>query len=214
VRFTGRAEGDMGHAGEFVVDVRHDVASRRQSIADLPWTWLRQVHGDRVVRVGRPGERTGERADAAVTAERGCALAVLSADCAPVALVSSEGVVGAAHAGWAGVRAGVVEATVDAMRALGADDIRAVLGPCIRSECYAFGADDLDSVAQRLGPGVRGRTSDGRPALDLPAAVRSALQISGVGDLRDTGVCTACTPAYFSWRARRDRGRQVLVVWR
>ena len=214
VCFTGRAEGDMGHHGEYVVDVRSDVAVRRKAVVGLPWTWLRQVHGRRVVTVGRPGEGAGERADAAVTAQPGCALAVLSADCPPVALASPEGVAGVAHAGWTGLMAGVVEATVEAMRALGAVTISAVLGPCVRPGCYEFGTDDLDRVAARLGPEVRGRTREGRPALDLPAAVSAALGRAGVDDLSDTGVCTACSPGYFSWRAAADLGRQATVVWR
>jgi polyphenol oxidase len=204
----------MGHHGEYVLDVRPEVAARRAAVVDLPWTWFRQVHGRRVVSVGRPGEGAGERADAAVTREPGCALAVLSADCAPVALASPEGVAGIAHAGWGGLLAGVVEATVEAMRALGAGDISAVLGPCVRAGCYEFGADDLDRVAARLGSQVRSQTSDGRPALDLPAAVRAALERSGVDHVCDTGACTACSPEYFSWRARRDLGRQATVVWR
>src|SRR3954454_11031418 len=94
VAFTGRAEGDMGHGGDAVVNVRPDVAARRRAVVDLPWTWLRQVHGADVARVDRPGDKAGWRADAAVTAEAGCALAVLTADCAPVALASAEGVIG------------------------------------------------------------------------------------------------------------------------
>jgi len=139
---------------------------------------------------------------------------VLSADCAPVALASREGVVGVAHAGWRGLLGGVLERAVAAMRALGAGEIEAVLGPCIRPPCYEFGADDLDRVAARLGDGVRGRTASGAPALDLPAGVGAALERAGVDDLRDVGLCTACTPGYFSHRARGDRGRQALALWR
>lgn len=204
----------MGHGGDYVFEVRADVADRRRAVADLPWSWLRQVHGSRVVLVEHPGQRAGERADAAVTTTAGCALVILSADCAPVALASPEGVLGAAHAGWSGVLAGVVEATVDAMRQLGATEIHAVVGPCIRPGCYEFGPEDLDRVAERLGPGVRSLTREGRPALDLPAAVRAALSGAGIDEVTDTGVCTACSPEYFSWRARRDGGRQAAVLWR
>ena len=119
VAFTGRAEGDMGHGGGPVVAVRPDVEARRRAVVDLPWTWLRQVHGAEVVRVAGPGDAAGATADAAVTAAPGCALAVLTADCAPVALASAEGVIGVAHAGWRGVAAGVLEATVAEMRDAG-----------------------------------------------------------------------------------------------
>ncbi len=221
VVFTDRAAGDLGHAGEYVHAVRPEVEARRRAVVDLPWTWLRQVHGDRVVVVTEPGGGAGQRADAAVSARPGCALAILTADCAPVALVA-DGVVGVAHAGWRGLVDGVLERTVDALlecgpndgRAVDASDVRAVLGPCIRPPCYEFGADDLARVARRLGDGVRATTARGAPALDLPAAVRTALARVGVTDVDDVGVCTACSPHHFSHRARREVGRQALVVWR
>ena len=212
-RFTGRAEGDLGHAGVYVTEVASDVAARRSAVLALPWTWLRQVHGDAVVVVDRPGRQAGARADAAVTDRAGCALAVLTADCAPVALASPEGVIGAAHAGWSGLAAGILERTLDAMRALGATTVTAVLGPCIGAECYEFGAEDLERVANTLGPEVRSRTRDGRPALDLAAGVATVLGRQGVA-LDDRSVCTSCTPGYFSWRARGEQQRQALVVWR
>jgi len=214
VVFTDRGAGDLGHAGEHVRAVRPDVDARRRAVVDLRWTWLRQVHGDRVVVVTEPGGGAGERADAAVTDRPGCALAVLTADCAPVALVGSGGVVGVAHAGWRGLVGGVLERTVDVMRAGGASDVRAILGPCIRPECYEFGVEDLARVARRLGDGVRTTTTSGAPALDVPAAVRAALSQVGVDDVHDVGVCTACSPVHFSHRARHELGRQALVVWR
>jgi YfiH family protein len=199
-----------------------EVAARRRGVVDLPWracvaptpwTWLRQVHGDRVVRVEEPGAHAGARADAAVTAQPGCAMAVLTADCAPVVLASTEGVIGVAHAGWAGVLAGVVQRTVEEMRGLGAQNVTAIIGPCIRAECYEFGADHLARLTDRFGPQVAGRTAGGAPALDLPAAVRSALAEAGVHDMEDIGLCTACSGEYYSWRARRERQRQATVLW-
>ncbi len=203
----------MGHGGTYVETVSPEVEARRRAVVDLPWTWLRQVHGDRVVRVTEPGEGAGERADAAVTAVPGCAVAVLSADCAPVVLGSPEGVAAVAHAGWRGLTAGVLERTVESMRSLGASTVGAHLGPCIHASCYEFGPDDLDRVAARLGDGVRSTTSAGAPALDVQAAVRSALFTVGVVDVDDVDVCTACSPDHFSWRARRDASRQAAVAW-
>ncbi len=216
VACTGRDEGDMGHGGRYVVTVSPDVAARRRAVVDLPWTWLRQVHGSAVVRVDAPGDGAGTRADAAVTDRAGCALAVFSADCAPLALASPEGVVAVAHAGWRGVAAGVIEATVAEMRAVGASDIEAVIGPCAHAGCYEFGESDLDAVAMRLGDGVRSTTTTGTPALDLPAAVRVGLGNAGVVDehVRDVDICTACSVDHFSWRAGKDQQRQATVVWR
>jgi polyphenol oxidase len=205
--FTDRLAGDLAGSGD-------PVAARRRAVVDLDWTVLRQVHGARVVVVDEPGAGSGEEADAAVTARAGAALAILTADCAPVAFASAEGVIGVAHGGWRGLAAGVMEATAEAMRALGARDIDAVLGPCIHPCCYEFGAADLDSVADRYGDGVRARDAERRPALDVPATVAAALAAAGVDLVGEVATCTGCFDRYFSYRVRRDPGRQATVVWR
>lgn len=192
------------------------LAPRRAAVADRPWFWLRQVHGADVVVApddGEPGPAPGVEADAVVTRTDRWALAVHTADCAPVALVGEGGVLGVAHAGWQGLRAGVLERTVERMRALGAGAIAAFLGPCIHAECYEFGAADLDALRDRYGDAVAGTTRQGTPALDIPATVRAALASAGVHDLIVEPTCTACDPSCYSHRARRDRGRQALVAW-
>lgn len=215
VRFTGRPEGDLGHAGAWVeVDgIDLAVAARRRAVLDRPWSWLRQVHGVAVHVVDVPGGCAGELGDALVSTESGAALAVLTADCAPIALASNEGVLGAVHAGWRGLVAGVVDAAVAAMREGGAGRIVAALGPCIHAECYEFSLADLGVVAAALGPEVRGLTATGRPALDVPAGVRSALARNGVELIADVDVCTACSPEHYSHRARGEVERQAAVVW-
>jgi YfiH family protein len=204
---TGWAQGDLASGGSAA-------ARRRRAIVDLPWTVLDQVHGARVVTVDSPGGASGAPADAAVARSTGAALAVLTADCAPVALASSEGVFGVAHAGWKGLRAGVVEATVTTMRRLGATRIEAVLGPCIHPCCYPFGAEELDRMASRLGPAVRGVDRHGAPALDLPAGVRLALHSSGADLVGDAAVCTSCSDQHWSWRRSAGPHRQATVAWR
>lgn len=200
-------------AGSFAIDGDPNVlAARRRAIVDAPVTWLRQVHGAACVVVTTPGEHAGAQADAAVTAVPGAVLSVISADCAPVILVSDE-VVGAAHAGWRGLVAGVLPATVEAMRGLGAGHITAHLGPCIRHRCYEFVGDDLDRAAAVLGDGVRSTTAWGTPALDVTVGVVTSLSSVGVTDVRDGGVCSACSPVHWSWRAREDRGRQAAITW-
>jgi YfiH family protein len=213
VRFTGAAEGDLGHAGAWVERPTAAVEARRRAVVDRPWSWLRQVHGATVVVVDEPGGGAGQEADAAVSSVPGVALAVFTADCAPVALASDNGVIGVAHAGWRGLLAGVVEAAVDAMRGLGADRIQAALGPCIHAECYEFGPTDFAAVAAKLGDEVRGATADGRPALDVPAAVRVVLARAEVDLVSAGDVCTACSDAHFSFRARKEMARQAGVVW-
>ena len=191
VVWTGRADGDM------------------RAVPDPAWTVLQQVHGADVVQVDVPGACTGAAADAAVTTVPGARLAVLTADCAPVALASPEGVVAAVHAGWRGLRAGVVEQAVARMRALGATRIEAALGPCIHAECYEF-AD----VAELFDEEAQGTTAAGRPALDLPAAVRAALHRADVELVHDEDACTACeADRFYSHRARGEVERQAMVVW-
>lgn len=207
-RFTSRAEGDLASSGP-----AHQLAVRRAGVAPGSWTWLNQVHGSDVVVVTEPGQHAGARADGAVTATPHAVLAVTTADCAPVVLLGRDAV-GVAHAGWRGVMAGVIGATVEAMRALdGSGPIRAVLGPCIRPTCYEFGEADLDEVAARYGDAVRSVSAWHTPALDLPAAVRAALGEAGVTVVDDDGRCTACSRGFFSYRARGDRGRQAAVAW-
>lgn len=205
VRFTGRAEGDLR-------PVPPAGASCLREVAGAPVSWLRQAHGSRVVTV--EGEAVeGEEGDALVTTSPHAVLAVLTADCAPVAMGSPEGVVAAVHAGWAGLVDGVVGRAVDAMRARGASRVGAALGPCIHAGCYEFGREDLDRAAAALGPSVRAVTSAGAPAFDLPAAVAAALAGAGADLVWDAGRCTACEPErLYSHRARRDAERQAMLV--
>ena len=214
LRFTDRSDGDLA--------VHLDAAElepRRQAVAPTPWTWLEQVHGADVVVVRHPGDRAGERADAAVTAVHGATLAVHTADCAGVLLVGAGGpgpVVAAAHAGWRGLELGILQATVAAMRELGAYEVSWRLGPCISAAAYEFGAQDLARVAARLGPEVVAATSSGAPALDLRAGVAAALAEVGAhaADPDPLSVrCTASDTGCFSWRARAERGRQAALTW-
>jgi copper oxidase (laccase) domain-containing protein len=183
---------------------------------------VQQVHGGAVVAVGEGRVGAAARAaahgdvpaDALVTTSPVIALAVLVADCAPIALASPEGVFGAVHAGWKGVCAGVVEHAVAAMRELGASSVTGVRGPCIRACCYEFSEPDLAGIVTRYGSAVAGRTREGAPALDLPAAVSAALAATGAAEQPGVDECTACSGAYFSHRARGDTARQALLIWR
>jgi YfiH family protein len=215
VRFTRRADGDLSarQADE------QALAGRRAAVVALPWFSVRQVHGDDVRTVDTPVDRAPSSAeppegDALVTRLERVVLSVNTADCAPVALVGRRGVIGAAHAGWKGLAAGVVGQIVGAMRRLGSGPITAYLGPCIHPECYEFGLPDLERLEGRFGPGVRGRSAAGRPSLDLPAAVARALGDAGVPLVHSSEVCTACaTSTCFSHRARGDAQRHALAVW-
>jgi YfiH family protein len=201
--------------GDFHLEQPTDVlAARRRQFVDLPWTQLDEVHGATVLVVDRPGAFDGVIGDALVTDVDDTVLGIWVGDCAPVALVGDTGVLGAAHAGWKGIERGVLQATVATMRRLGCAEIDAVLGPCIHPCCYEFGAADLERLADRFGGSVVARTREDMPALDVVAAVRAALGEVGVR-LDDRSVCTGCAAdRFYSHRARRDSGRQVMAVWR
>ncbi|MDQ3944651.1 MAG: polyphenol oxidase family protein, partial [Actinomycetota bacterium] len=175
------------------------------------WTCLHQVHGADVFVTGPPGHSRLPIADASVSTEPEAVLAILTADCAPVALVGP-GVVGAVHAGWRGLAAGVIEAAVIRVSELAGEPPSAVVGPCIHPCCYEFSPGDLKLVAQRLGDGVESRTAGGELSLDVPATVRIALSRAGVAEITEIDVCTSCSPRHFSHRRDGRTGLQAMLV--
>jgi len=226
--WTTVERGDLRPAGEAhgsverLVSLALDIGRTAPGGGPREVAWLTQVHGRTVLEVsstdpaderGAPVARHAGIGDALMAIDPAMALAVLTADCAPVALGSPEGVFGAVHVGWRGLLAGVVEAAVGRMRGLGAGEVTAALGPCVHPGCYEFADADLDRVSAAYGEEVRARTASGRPALDLPGAVGAALDAAGAVSVSGVDACTACGGGYFSHRARREQGRQAMVVW-
>jgi YfiH family protein len=186
---------------------------------------LTQVHGIHVVNAIQswaPGH--GEKADAMVTDRRGLALGIITADCAPVLFADTNGaIVGAAHAGWRGAVAGVLEATVEAMIALGATagGIIAAIGPCIAQASYEVGPDLREAVLARSSADsvffAAGRRDD-RWQFDLAGYCAGRLRAAGVGHVIVTGVDTlAEEDRFFSHRRRTlanagPIGHQISVI--
>lgn len=183
---------------------------------------VHQVHSPDVVTVTAPlADRP--RADAMVTATPGLALAVLTADCQPVLFADAKaGVIGAAHAGWKGARDGVMEATLDAMEALGArrGQITAVIGPCISQTAYEVGQEFFESFTDDA-PEARRFFVNGngdRYLFDLPSYGLWRLREAGVGHADWTRHCTYRDPArFYSYRrtthaGEADYGRQISVI--
>jgi polyphenol oxidase len=192
------------------------LTARQEAITGRRWAMLDEVHGVKVHRVGAltAGVVAG-RGDVIVTAAPDVHLAVWAADCAPLVFVGASGTTVMAHAGWRGLAMGIVDVAVDVLHHCDEAVEVAVLGPAIHACCYEFGDDDLRTVAEGAGVPphlIRGRTSGGAPALDVPAAVRGALQRHGV-ELDVAGPCTGCDGSWFSHRVRRDEGRHAVIAW-
>lgn len=175
---------------------------------------VKQVHGVAVVTVTEPWDfGAGPAADAMVTAVPGLALGVITADCAPVLFADAAGrVVGAAHAGWRGALAGVLEATVAEMRALGGEHITAAVGPCIKAASYEVSADLRDPVMAREPADAR-FFSQGRPGhwhFDLAGYCVARLAVLGIAaEILPLDTC-ALEDVFFSHRRRTSRGEGAL----
>ena len=191
-------------------------------VADDKLATVHQIHSTEVATLtdGLPDPRP--RADAMVTATPGLALGVLTADCQPILFADHDAqVIGAAHAGWRGTLAGILEATIDAMEALGADRsrIRAVIGPTISQRNYEVGPDFLESFVAEDPEYVRffaGGAND-RMHFDLPAFGLHRLRQAGV-EAEWTRHCTYADPdRFFSFRRathakEADYGRLISVI--
>jgi len=200
-----------------------DLLERQLRATGGRWIMLDEVHSTAVVDVDDvidhddrddPGVVTAGVGDVLVTCRPAAQVAVWTADCAPIFLLADDGTVVGAHGGWKGLADGVVDVAADTARRGGGRVVAAVLGPVIGPCCYEFSADDLRSVA--LGThahpaAIAGRTTDGAPALDVTAAVRTALAHRGIR-LDVVGSCTGCDDRWYSHRVRADMGRHATVA--
>ena len=183
---------------------------------------LHQVHSAEAVALDAP-PATRPRADGMATATPGLALGVLTADCMPVLLADrAAGVIGAAHAGWRGARAGVLEATLARMAELGAEAARvtAVIGPAISQSAYEVGPEVMATfLADSAGNARFFARGDGdRVQFDLPAYGLARLRAAGVGQAEWVGACTYADPdRFYSYRrathaAEADYGRLLSAI--
>ncbi|HEY6513499.1 MAG TPA: peptidoglycan editing factor PgeF [Burkholderiaceae bacterium] len=204
------------------------VSANRQRLAaaiDAAPVFLRQVHGERVVGLDAHSAAAAvEAADASWTREPGVACAVLVSDCLPVLFAAPQArAVGAAHAGWRGLSAGVLERCAQAVCA-GAScepqDLVAWLGPCIGPDAFEVGSDVLRAfgVAPDT-PGGRFRyqpRADGDPRwrADLAGLARDRLAALGVRRVSGGGWCTVQERSrFFSFRRDGVTGRMAAAVW-
>ncbi|MGW4034037.1 peptidoglycan editing factor PgeF [Streptomyces sp. NPDC004838] len=192
------------------------VAAKELGLEPDGVVWMNQVHGKDVAKVDGPwGDGPIPSVDGLVTARRGLALAVLTADCTPVLLADPvAGVVAAAHAGRPGMVAGIVPATVEAMTSLGASPERIIArtGPAVCGRCYEVPAE-MRALVAAAEPAAWSVTSWGTPAVDVTAGVHAQLEALGVRDRQASGVCTLESSDHYSYRRDRTTGRLAGYVW-
>ena len=205
-----------------VVAINRARVAEAMGVADTHLVTVHQTHSAIALPVSGPLTIRPE-ADAMVTATRGVALGILTADCQPVLFAdSAAGVIGAAHAGWKGAKDGVLEATIDAMEALGARraNIHATIGPCISQAAYEVGPEFYEGFTDD-NPETRRFFANGandRMLFDLPAYGLSRLRAAGVGHAEWCGHCTYGAPdRFYSYRRtthlrEADYGRLISVI--
>ena len=210
-------------------DNRDAVLSNRASVAEAMQVnpealqSVHQIHSADVAILTASTERKAVQADAMVTATKGIALGILTADCAPILFHDPDAaVIGAAHAGWKGAIGGIAQATLTAMETLGArrENITAIVGPTISQRAYEVGQEFFDEFiavetdyTRFFAQGVGDRMQ-----FDLPSFCLHQLRISGIGHATWTGHCTYSDPdRFYSYRRtchqnEPDYGRLISAV--
>jgi polyphenol oxidase len=210
---------NVGDYPELVADNREALA-QSLGIPVSGWVMCRQVHGTAVADVGSleigrgsTDHRSGiPRTDALVSCVPGITAGVLTADCVPLILVEpSKPCVAVVHAGWRGVLAGIALRATSrlSMRSgTGAQNVVALIGPHIGPCCLEVGGDVASRFRSEFGEDVV--TGKGRQTLDLRAAIEAQLISAGLSpdNITDSGICTACSDDYFSFRQDAGCGRQ------
>ena len=211
-------------------DTEDAVAANQAQLARIVGAvpvYLNQVHGARVVRLGRADAQPGapvHDADASVTTLPGIACAVQAADCLPVLFAAPGGrAVGAAHAGWRGVAGGVLEATLHSVCEAAAcepSQVHAWLGACIGPTRFEVGADVLARFAPAAREAAQGASprfvpcAPGKWLADLPGLAQDRLRAAGVRALHGGHWCTATDASrFFSFRRDHVTGRMAALIW-
>lgn len=221
-RFGGVSKGAYAslNFGQHVGDVPAAVAeNRRRLVSTLGLkqepAWLKQVHGTQVARPS--GEQVLEPADAAVTSKPGLACTVMTADCLPVLFCDRTGTrVAAAHAGWRGLSAGVLEATIAAIGA-NPGELQAWMGPAIGPESYEVG-EEVRHVFVKIDAGAAAAFAPGKVPgkwwCDLYGLAHQRLKAAGLSQVYGGGLCTyADRERFFSFRRDGECGRMATLIY-
>ena len=224
-RSGGKSRGNYSsmNLGLHTQDEQADVLANRERLRlMLPAEplWLRQVHGVAVADADQIPDGLSPEADAAVTAQRGRVLAILTADCLPVVVADQDGLVlGAAHAGWRGLCAGVLEATLQALRQRcpQAKGWQAWIGPAIGPQAFEVG-DEVCRAFVEHNPAAqmhfRPTSQQGKWMADLPALAVMRLRAEGVAVIKTSDLCSYSQPDdFFSYRRQAQTGRMATCAW-
>ena len=212
---------DTLNVGNHVDDKPQAVTQNREIIRSslrLPGEpiWLEQVHSARVAEVAADTAGSVPVADAAVTRERGCVLAIMTADCLPVVLCSPEyDVIAAVHGGWRGLAADILQHTIATMDCPPAS-VHAWLGPAIGPDCFEVGDDVWDQfVAQDWQMASCFKANEKQKFMaDIYAIARRSLSTLGVNKISGGNHCTyAESDTFFSYRRTPETGRMVTLAW-
>lgn len=207
---------DSFNLGDHVGDRPEAVASNRlllTSRLNVRPAWLRQVHG---VAVAHADPSLVPEADASWTATPGIACTIMTADCLPALFCTRDGTrVAAAHAGWRGLAAGVLEATVDSLKTA-PGQILVWLGPAIGQQSFEVGAEVRDTfisshpeTAQAFLPSLNA----GRFMANIYTLARLRLAAHGVTAVYGGGLDTFTDPRFYSYRRSAQTGRFASLIW-
>ncbi len=204
------------HVGDDPEAVRQNRALLRTMVPSEP-VWLTQVHGTKVVDAATAMH--SPEADASIATQAGVVCVVQTADCLPVLFCDVKGrAVGAAHAGWRGLAAGVLQNTVTRMREAGATDILAWLGPAIGPQCFEVGQEVYDAFVlsnpAMATAFVPQGDSTGKYLADIYTLARMVLRNEGVIQIFGGGLCTMTEREHFySYRRDKVTGRMASLIW-
>ena len=207
---------DSLNLGDHVDDRPEAVAENRRRLTDhfsIKPAWLQQVHG---IAVAQADPRLVATADASWTATPGIACAAMTADCLPALFCNRAGTrVAAAHAGWRGLAAGVLEATLDTLD-VPAEDVLVWLGPAIGPKAFEVGPEVREVFINQLPEAAEAfvpSDNAGKFMADIYLLARLRLAERGVTAVYGGGFCTVTDPRFFSYRRASRTGRFASLVW-
>jgi len=207
---------DSLNLGDHVDDSPEAVAENRRRLTDrfsIQPAWLQQVHG---IVVAQADPNLVATADASWTATPGIACTAMTADCLPALFCDRAGTrVAAAHAGWRGLAAGVLEATLDSL-AVPPEDVLVWLGPAIGPQAFEVGPEVRETFVQQLPEAAKAfvpSQNAGKFMADIYELARLRLAARGVTAVYGGGFCTVTDPRFFSYRRSPRTGRFASLIW-